>query len=699
MFKNIKISRVLWLLVAFFLLIIGILAVKSVSVQSSLIDSSNLKNKMASNQMFLLGKEADHLSWAIRLQSDLLEGNRDSVSVKLDHTNCKLGKFIYGDKGKEFSEDSPMLAKHLKKLEVEHKALHQSAAKIDNILRESDGLAQQEARDHFYNETVPVLEKTRSRLREMIDNIGELKNEAVQESIEKQKSSTLITIVLVAISLILGLWLSWVLIRSIVKPMDKLTKTMQVVQEKGDFSLRSDIAQRNEIGMMASKLDNLLVNIQDGIKETSLVVNGIAQGNFTTRVGAELKGDLNTLKQGVNSSAESISYTMSEITKLLESMENGKFSTKIDNSKMFGDFHKMVDDGMRAGNSINASIGAISSVMEQMQQGEFKSRVEINAKGDLLTLKNSINKSMESLDIAMQEIIFASTAQSQGDMTQYISSQYYGQLDQLKQAINSSSKSLNSIVGDIKAVSNSVSKASHKVSEGSGNLNERTQQQAAMLEQTAASMEEMTATVEQNTDAVQQANQLSIEAQSSVSTGTQVSKKAVEAMEDITQSSQKISKFITLIEGIAFQTNLLALNAAVEAARAGEHGKGFAVVASEVRSLAQRSADASSEIKSLIESSLSTVEAGSAFVLETGGSLDEINLSIKKVSDIVSEISTATSEQSQGIGQVNTAIGHMDQVTQKNALLVEDTTSAASLLNEQAALLSKRMEFFKVEKT
>jgi methyl-accepting chemotaxis protein len=242
--------------------------------------------------------------------------------------------------------------------------------------------------------------------------------------------------------------------------------------------------------------------------------------------------------------------------------------------------------------------------------------------------------------------------------------------------------------------SHSVSNTASQVAQGSGALSQRTQEQAATLEETAGSMEEMTSTVQQNTDAAQLANQLATEVRNEAENSSTVVHKAIEAMEKITDSSQKIAEIITLIDGIAFQTNLLALNAAVEAARAGEHGRGFAVVANEVRSLAQKSAEASKEVKELIEGSVSRVKEGGRHVSATGTALEKMNQSIKKVSDLISEIAVASTEQQTGINQVSSSIAGMDRVTQENAAAVEETNAAADQMANLARHMRQLMAFF-----
>ncbi len=246
---------------------------------------------------------------------------------------------------------------------------------------------------------------------------------------------------------------------------------------------------------------------------------------------------------------------------------------------------------------------------------------------------------------------------------------------------------IHSVLARVRESSDSVATASTQIRQGNADLSARTEQQASALQQTAATMEQLTSTVRQNADNAQQANQLAARASEVASRGGAVVSQVVDTMASINHSSRKVVDIISVIDGIAFQTNILALNAAVEAARAGEQGRGFAVVASEVRNLAQRSAAAAREIKELIGNSVGEVEAGSALVAQAGTTMDEVVASVRRVSEIVGEISAASGEQSNGIVQVNQAITQMDGVTQQNAALVEQAAAAAESLQQQAATL------------
>ncbi|MDM0074630.1 methyl-accepting chemotaxis protein [Variovorax sp. J2P1-59] len=283
-----------------------------------------------------------------------------------------------------------------------------------------------------------------------------------------------------------------------------------------------------------------------------------------------------------------------------------------------------------------------------------------------------------------------------GDISSRIEVRSKDETGQLMHALKEMNDSLVKIVGEVRTGTDTIATASSEIATGNQDLSSRTEEQASSLEQTAASMEELTSTVKQNADNARQANQLAVSASEVAVRGGSVVGQVVDTMGSINASSRKIVDIIGVIDGIAFQTNILALNAAVEAARAGEQGRGFAVVASEVRSLAQRSAAAAKEIKTLIGDSVEKVEEGSKQVAEAGRTMEEIVDSVKRVTDIMGEITAASQEQTSGIEQINQAITQMDQVTQQNAALVEEASAAAQSLQEQAGGLSQVVSVFRL---
>jgi methyl-accepting chemotaxis protein len=298
---------------------------------------------------------------------------------------------------------------------------------------------------------------------------------------------------------------------------------------------------------------------------------------------------------------------------------------------------------------------------------------------------------------ALAEALRVANSVAAGDLTERITIASNDEIGQLLAALQKMNEGLVAIVSEVRGGTDMIATASGQIAAGNQDLSSRTEQQASSLEETASSMEELTSTVKQNADNARQANSLAETASTVASRGGIVIGHVVQTMDDINDSARKIVDIIGVIDGIAFQTNILALNAAVEAARAGEQGRGFAVVATEVRNLAQRSAAAAKEIKTLIGNSVERVDAGSKLVNEAGATMDEIVDSVRRVTDIMGEITSASMEQTAGIDQINVAITQMDQVTQQNAALVEEASAASEAMQEQAHKLAQVVSIFKLD--
>ena len=341
----------------------------------------------------------------------------------------------------------------------------------------------------------------------------------------------------------------------------------------------------------------------------------------------------------------------------------------------------------------------VRSLVDAAVAGDFTQRIDVsNYSGFIKQLGELLNNLVQTSDSGLNEVVRVLRALAVGDLTETIDTEYQGLFGQLKDDSNMTVDQLREMVGKILQSAGNITSAAGEIAQGNQDLSQRTEEQASSLEETASSMEELTSTVKQNADNARQANQLAASAREQAEKGGDVVGRAVSAMGEINSASKKIADIIGVIDEIAFQTNLLALNAAVEAARAGEQGRGFAVVAGEVRNLAQRSATAAKEIKSLIQDSVEKVDEGSKLVDESGSTLTEIVGGVKKVSDIIAEIAAASQEQSSGIEQVNKAVMQMDEVTQQNAALVEEAAAASESLDEQAKGLSELMLYFTMDK-
>lgn len=337
----------------------------------------------------------------------------------------------------------------------------------------------------------------------------------------------------------------------------------------------------------------------------------------------------------------------------------------------------------------------VNTIIEAAKSGNLDKRIGLQDKSKFfMRLSSGINDMIETVESNLNDISTTVTAMSKGDLSKRVKTNYGGRFGEVSHSVNDTITTLQDMVQNIRSASDIIISSAQEITQGGQHLAQRTEANTASLEETAASVEEMTATVNNNAANAKEASDLSKGSSEHAQRGGKVVESAVSAMHEISDSSNKIANIISVIDEIAFQTNLLALNAAVEAARAGEQGKGFAVVATEVRNLAQRSATAAKEIKDLIEDSVHKIETGNELVDESGKVLEQIVTSVTQVSDLMSEIASANQEQSLGIEQVNKAVNQMDEMTQQNVSLVNETTNAGEELSRQAGKLNTLMNFF-----
>ncbi|MFD1743864.1 methyl-accepting chemotaxis protein [Rhizobium helianthi] len=340
---------------------------------------------------------------------------------------------------------------------------------------------------------------------------------------------------------------------------------------------------------------------------------------------------------------------------------------------------------------------SISSIVAAAAAGDFSQRITKSYDDeDLKRFAKGVNELVENVDRGITEVRRVVAALAEQDLTQDMHGNFQGAFAELQANVNTTMASLRATMNNVRVAAGTITDSSGELSSASNQLSRRTEQQAAALEETAAALEEITTTVRTSTQRANEASRMVAATKESAGRSGGIVQEAIDAMERIEQSSQKISQIISVIDEIAFQTNLLALNAGVEAARAGEAGRGFAVVAQEVRELAQRSANAAKEIKALINNSAQEVQGGVKLVLSTGEALKEIDDLVNHVNEQVSMIARAASEQSAALGEINTSVNHMDQMTQQNAAMVEETTASSQVLASEARQLTELLSQFRL---
>ncbi|MDX2479068.1 MAG: methyl-accepting chemotaxis protein [Desulfuromusa sp.] len=676
MLKNLKIGSKIALLAGSILVLMLVILVWGISGLSTTV--SNGKEMAAGNGLRgeLLAREVDHLNWTKKVSTFLTDENVTELAVQLDHTQCAMGKWLYGEGRKQAELLVPALSQDLKALEAPHKHLHESARQIKDVFQIADPnlpqfLTEKEL-DHvnWVSAVQSAIISGNKELKVQFDHklcgfgkfiYGEAGQKAAAGSPE------------------------------LARLLEETKVPHETLHQQGKMIARM-IGNGEQIAAATYFEQNIvptLGKIKALLNQSTQAATAALQGQKKANkiFAGETQKNLNEVQELMHHMNETATASIMSDNQMIAAAVQTRTGIII-----LGVIALIV--GLSAAyiitRAITVPIRKGVQLAEEIAQGDLSQRLNLNQKDEVGQLAQALDRMTESLSKSAD----VAEAIAQGDLTQDI--HVASSKDQLGNALKTMLDSLREIVGGIQVASEQIASGSGQVADASQALSQGATESAASLEEVTASMSEMTGQVRTSAENASVANQLSSESQQAAEKGNNQMAEMVSSMNEINQAGQNISKIIKVIDEIAFQTNLLALNAAVEAARAGQHGKGFAVVAEEVRNLAARSAKAAEETAELIEGSVRLTDRGAQMAQQTAAGLKDITDGTTKVSDLLEEIATASNEQAQGISEVTTGLGQIDQVTQQNTASAEESAAASEELSGQALQMLEMMKKFKL---
>ncbi len=479
--------------------------------------------------------------------------------------------------------------------------------------------------------------------------------------------------------------------RLVSHPLAQVSQALMAVNNTGKLQISINYQSQDEVGQMAQSMIRVFEQIDAAVNQANQVVTAIGEGDFSQRITSQYIGDLDTLKIGVNASAQSVAFMMSELSQVMQALSAGRFDVKM-NDRVAPAFRAQVDGAML---SVSSVINDINSVMAHMQEGHLDMRVTSDCQGDLLELKQRINQTLEGLSQAISAIAEIMVCQTTGEVENFPKVTQKGDIGVMQQAMGLAMTNTASIITEVRSsldmAVHGVQNMNHAIADISGQM----QQQASALQQSAATAEEMHLQADGMQNQSHDVAMLVADMKEQVSKTRNIMAGTIDAMRTIQSKSQQIESIVSLIDGIAFQTNLLALNAAVEAARAGEHGRGFAVVAGEVRNLAQKTADAAKDINLLIASTVEDVARGNAQVHQTELAISELNEGTSAIQQKMGLMSVAAQQTATGVSELNKAIGILDSAIQQNTAAMEEISHTAEGISGQSVRVLDSLSFFK----